>query len=150
MCKINFVRIENTLMRYFSQIYQSVCAFEFRSIDSERRKLIGQNSWLCLFRNMIGWERSNKVRHFLHMKTIPFFKTKQQLCSGVFTKNLKWCLPREGQGFAQNITGKRKRVPQIHQDTTRVRAYRVFLPRDWPAFSNGNVCFRERVCNGRF
>ena len=26
----------------------------------------------------------------------------------------------------------------------------VFLPRDWPEFSIGNVCFRESVCNGRF
>lgn len=115
--------------------YLSVCAFEFRSIDSGSRKLIGQNSWLCLSWVVIGWARWKKVRHFLHMKTIPFFMTKQTAVFGVFAKNLKWCLPREGQGFAQNITEKLKRFLQIHEAAVWVRAF-VFR----------EIGFQQRQC----
>lgn len=59
-------------------------------------------------------------------KQSRFSRQSKQLCSGEKTKNLKWCLLREGQGFAQNITGKRKRVPQIREAATWVRAY--FFP----------------------
>lgn len=87
-------------------------AFEFRSIDIGSRKPIGRNSHLCLSWDLIGSESWKKVRHFLHMKTIPFFTTKQTAGSVCFWENLRWCLLRKGQGFAQSTTGNLRHVPR--------------------------------------
>lgn len=79
----------------------------------------------------------------------PVFQNKANSCGRcVFAKNLKWCLPQEGQGFAQNITEKLKWFLQIREAAVWVRSF-VFHEIGF-YFDNGNVCFGASVCNGRF
>lgn len=126
----------------------SVYAFEFRSIDSRRRKLIGLKSWLCLSRYLIGGGRWKKLRHFLRMKTIPFFKAKQTAVVG--------CLHEKPQAMSSSrrprlCTEYYRKAKSSSSNTRRSNLSKSeFLPRDRPVFSNDNVCFRASVCNGRF